>query len=305
MREGAARGCGDGRALTSLYHVVMTTRMDATDVAVDLYLDLMKRSLTGALTEDNDLILGATTGVPGLKYRIANSVGNAFSSLGFELSRKRPFDARLRETGRDWPVRAESMIGLQRMDNIRHCIEAALRDDVPGDVIETGVWRGGATIFMRAVLKARGDASRRVWVADSFEGLPPPDPRRYPADAGDKHFRFQGLHIGVEQVKENFRRYGLLDDQVHFLVGWFKDTLHSAPIDKLAVLRLDGDLYESTIQSLDALYPKLSAGGFCIVDDYGYMDSCKRAIHDYRQTHNINEPILDIDGYGIYWRKAG
>ncbi len=91
----------------------------------------------------------------------------------------------VRAVGRDWPARADSMIGLRRMDNIQDCIETVIRDDVPGDLIETGVWRGGATIFMRGVLKAYEDTTRTVWVADSFEGLPPPDPARYPADAGD------------------------------------------------------------------------------------------------------------------------
>jgi O-methyltransferase len=154
------------------------------------------------------------------------------------------------------------------------------------------------------VLKAHGDTSRTVWVADSFQGLPPPDPARYPADAGDRFFEQEGLAVGVEQVKHNFERYGLLDDRVKFLVGWFKDTLPTAPIDRLAVMRLDGDLYESTWQAIEALYPKLSPGGFCIVDDYGTLvDQCQRAIHDYREAHAITEEIVDIDGWGAYWRK--
>jgi O-methyltransferase len=190
------------------------------------------------------------------------------------------------------------------MENIQHCVETVLRDDVPGDLIETGVWRGGATIFMRGVLKAHGDTTRKVWAADSFEGLPAPDPARYPADAGDTFHKQTGLAVGVEQVKHNFERYGLLDDQVRFLVGWFKDTLPAAPIDQLAVLRLDGDLYESTWQAIDALYPKLSPGGFCIVDDYGdLVAQCQRAIHDYRDAHGITEEIVDIDGFGAYWRR--
>ena len=82
------------------------------------------------------------------------------------------------------------------------------------------------------------------------------------------------LAVPEEEVKANFRRYGLLDDQVRFLPGWFKDTLQDAPIDRIAVLRLDGDLYESTIQALDALYPRVSPGGFCIIDDYLAVKAC-------------------------------
>jgi O-methyltransferase len=277
------------------------------DLAQGLYLDLLRRTLTGAVQEDNDSILGGvrTAGSPLLRKRLANAVGRGMGRFGFELSFKKPYDPDLRAIGRDWPARADSMIGLQRMENIQLCVESVIRDEVPGDLIETGVWRGGATIFMRGVLKAHGVTDRDVWVADSFQGLPPPDAKRYPADAGDTFHKQTGLAIGVEQVKHNFERYGLLDNQVKFLPGWFKDTLPTAPIDQLAVIRLDGDLYESTWQAIEALYPKLSPGGYCIVDDYGTLvDQCQRAIHDYRDAHGITEEIVDIDGYGAYWRKA-
>jgi O-methyltransferase len=284
------------------------TGADTRVEARDLYLDLLKRTLTGAVAEDNDSILGGvrTAGSPVLHKRLADGVGRMLGRFGFEVAYKKPYDPKLRAIGRDWPARADSMIGLARMDNIQYCIETVLRDDVPGDLIETGVWRGGATIFMRGVLKAHGDETRTVWVADSFQGLPAPDPARYPADAGDTFFKMGGLAVGVEQVKHNFERYGLLDDQVRFLPGWFKDTLPSAPIEQLSVMRLDGDLYESTWQAIEALYPKLAPGGFCIVDDYGTLvDQCQRAIHDYREAHGITEEIVDVDGYGAYWRKDG
>jgi O-methyltransferase len=278
-----------------------------SDVAQELYLDLLKRTLTGALAEDNDSILGGvrTAGSPVFWKTAADYLGKTVSRLGFELAYKKPYDPELRANGRDWPARADSMIGLRRMDNIQHCVTTVVKEGVPGDLIETGVWRGGATIFMRGVLKAYGDSSRKVWVADSFEGLPAPDTARFPADEGDRFHKWGGLSVGVQQVKHNFERYGLLDDQVEFLVGWFKDTLATAPIDQLAVMRLDGDLYESTWQAIEALYPKLSPGGFCIVDDYGALpEQCARAIHDYRRAHEITDEIVDIDGFGAYWRKA-
>jgi O-methyltransferase len=226
--------------------------------------------------------------------------------FGFEVAYKKPYDPELRANGRDWPARADSMIGLKRMANIQHCVETVIRDEVPGDLIETGVWRGGATIFMRGILKAYDDTSRRVWVADSFQGLPPPDPKRYPADAGDTLHTMTGLAVGVDQVKHNFERYGLLDEQVRFLVGWFKDTLPTAPIEQLAVMRLDGDMYESTVSAIEPLYPKLAPGGFCIVDDYGsHASQAGRAVDEYREKHGITDEIIDIDGFGAYWRKSG
>jgi len=158
---------------------------------------------------------------------------------------------------------------------------------------------------MRGILKAYGISDRRVWVADSFAGLPPPDREKYPADSGDILHTIPQLAVSLDDVKANFARYGLLDEQVRFLKGWFKDTLPSAPIERLAVARLDGDMYESTMDALNALYPKLSPGGFLIVDDYGSVAACAQAVTDYRQRHGIDETIQKIDNDGVFWQRAG
>ena len=277
-----------------------------TGVARGLYLDLLMRTLTGAVAEDGDVILGGvrTSGSSRHWKRWADRAGRLARCFGFEIAYKKPYDPERRSMGRDWPARSETMIGLERMRNIQFCVESVIRDRIPGDLIEAGVWRGGATIFMRGILEAYGDTSRVVWVADSFAGVPPPAAALYPADDGNGLHRSGGLAVSVDEVRHNFERFGLLDSQVQFLVGWFKDTLRTAPIEKLAVMRLDGDLYESTWQALEALYPKLAPGGFCIVDDYGdAMVGCQQAIHHYRMAHDITEEIVDIDGIGAYWRK--
>jgi O-methyltransferase len=285
----------------------VTADPTTVELTRERYLDLIKRSLTGALAEDNDSILGGvrTQGSTALGRRIANAVGRLAMRFHLELVYKKPYDPELRAKGIDWPSRAESMIGLRRMDNLDDCIRTVIEDGVPGDLIETGVWRGGACIFMRAALDAYGDTTRSVWVADSFEGLPKPDADQFPADRGDRLFTQVGLQVTMDQVKHNFERYGVLDDRVRFLKGWFKDTLPTAPIERLAVIRLDGDMYESTWQAIEALYPKLSSGGFCIVDDFGsHPDQCQKAIHDYRAANGITEEIVDIDGTGAFWRKS-
>jgi O-methyltransferase len=198
---------------------------------------------------------------------------------------------------------AHSMVGRKRLDNIRSCLMTVKADKVLGDVAETGVWRGGAAIFMKGCLVALGMEDRTVWAADSFEGLPVPS---RPEDAGYDFSIDKApiLAISLEEVQENFRRYNLLDDKVKFLKGWFRDTLHVAPIDKLAVLRLDGDLYESTMDALDALYHKVSPGGFVIVDDFNDFEPCRRAVFEYRAKHNIDDPIETIDWSGAFWRKS-
>jgi O-methyltransferase len=232
----------------------------------DLYLDLMMRSLTDWLYDE--------------------------------------FAEPVRAEGLDWPARAHTMIGLKRLANVRRCVETVVADGVRGDLIETGAWRGGTTIFMRALLKVHGVTDRRVWVADSFAGLPPPDASRYPRDQGDRLHTFRQLAVTLDRVRDNFRRYGLLDEQVRFLEGWFRDTLPAAPIERLAVIRLDGDLYESTIQAIECLYDRLSVGGYVIVDDYGNVAGCRQAIHDFRAKRGISDPIQPIDWAGVYWRRS-
>ena len=196
------------------------------------------------------------------------------------------------------------MIGRKRLDNIEFCVKDVLGRGVQGDLIETGVWRGGAVIFMRAILNAYGVTDRSVWAADSFEGLPRPNAKKYAADARDKFHTHSELAVSLDEVRENFRRYGLLDGQVQFLKGWFRDTLPTAPIERLAVMRLDGDMYESTMDALVHLYPKLSVGGYVIIDDYDALPACKEAVHDYRRSQNITEEMQPIDWAAVYWRRS-
>jgi O-methyltransferase len=277
-----------------------TTTTPATLEA--MYLDLLKRCLTrssfGPHYHKYDFPAGT------MRHALFEPVRRGLASRNLEIVRNHTADPSVRLEGRDWPADAETMIGMKRLDNVQACVTDAVRNGVPGDLIETGVWRGGAVILMRAVLKALGDTRRVVWAADSFQGLPRPDAERYPADAADRHWSFAPLAVSVDEVKRNFERYGLLDDQVRFLVGWFKDTLPTAPIEKLAVARLDGDMYESTMDALEALYPKLSVGGYLIVDDYGWVPGCKQAVDDYRGRHDIGDALRTIDWSGVFWQRS-
>jgi hypothetical protein len=123
------------------------------------------------------------------------------------------------------------------------------------------------------------------------------------ADAALGLERFADLAVSLEEVRANFERYGLLDEQVVFLKGWFRDTLPSAPIERLAVMRLDGDLYESTMDALTCLYPMLSAGGFVILDDYHSVPGCSDATHEFRDSMDVKAPLTLIKGGGAFWRK--
>jgi glycosyltransferase involved in cell wall biosynthesis len=245
----------------------------ANQLSRDLYLDLLEESLIGTIIKDESI---------------------APWHQGYDQAR--------RELGRDWPKFAFTMIGKARMRNLRELTETVLNDGVPGDLLEAGVWRGGACIYMRGILMAQGIIDRAVWVADSFAGLPLPNAEQYPADKDDTHHTMTALAVSLEEVRDNFARFGLLDEQVRFLKGWFKDTLPQAPVKRLALLRLDGDMYESTIQTLDGMYWKLSPRGVVIIDDY-FLPACRKAVDDFRNRHRIMAKIEMVDGAAVYWRK--
>ncbi len=194
-----------------------------------------------------------------------------------------------------------SMIGRIRLDSLHRCLEAVCSENIAGDLIECGVWRGGAAIFMQGFLKAHGIAGRRVILADSFEGLPssgePDDPSLTPDS-------FPELAVKLETVIDNFIAYDLWDENVVTLRGWFSDTLPTCDIESIALLRADGDLYTSTTDILENLYDRVSPGGFIVVDDYGVLPSCARAVREFFERRDEAMPAVEqIDWSGVYWRK--
>ncbi len=254
----------------------------AQHAAIGLYIDLLKKALTNTLFEEEP---------------DADEPDELHLVHGFiQHYMKGP---------------AVSMLPSARFDNLRSCLVDVLERGIPGDLIETGVWRGGATIFMRGVLKVYGVTDRIVWVADSFEGLPEPDAEKFPIEAKAHQGPvmkkvYQHFAVGLEDVKRNFQAYGLLDDRVRFLKGWFKDTLPSAPIGQLAVMRLDGDYYESTRDALTNLYDRLSVGGYAIIDDYGEdtWTYCRKAVDEFRRERGIEDPLIRVDSKCYYWRRT-
>jgi len=275
------------------------------DAARRLYLDLLKRCLLNLIYED-----------PAIRFTWDDS----------DQSTLVPFDCEKRCSGLDWPSHAHTMIGMRRLDNIETLVTNVLETDIPGDLIEAGVWRGGATIFMRGILEAHGVTDRTVWVADAFTKRFPvteregasarsfaspgwPEIRAVQSGAvgASEQFRARSdaLWAGTsqEEVRERFARYGLLDDQVQFLRGWFCDTLAFAPIERLALVRLDADLYDSTYDALAALYPRLSVGGYVIIDDYNSVIECREAVHDFLKATRTEAHLQQIDSEAVFWVK--
>lgn len=272
----------------------------------ELYLDLLKKTLCFILWPEPPIPIDtfnyARLSLRRLVVSLIFRINHLLRLMHLQLFIEGASTTEQRGEGKVWPGYADMMIGLKRLDNPQVCVETAIREGIEGDFIETGVWRGGACILMRAVLAAYAIESRKVYVADSFEGLPKPDAQTFPSDKGDKHHIHNFVAVSQDEVENNFRRYGLLDDQVVFLKGWFKDILPNAPIEKLAVLRLDGDMYGATMDTLTNLYPKLSRGGFCIIDDCA-LHGCRKAVDDFRAENGIKADMKLVDWTGSYWRK--
>ena len=244
------------------------------------YLDLLEKSLLDAIYGEHPIEMR----VQALKHRL-----------------RHPYVTR-RGVPR-WPVRAHTMIGAARLHHLRHLTERTIQERIKGDYIETGVWRGGACILMRGVLAAHGIVDPRVYCADTFAGLPRPDPN-YPADKRDHLHVFHDLGVSQAVVEKNFAVYDLLDGQVIFLKGPFAETLPRLARDTFALIRLDGDMYGSTMDALKHLYDRLSPAGFIIVDDYGGLKNCARAVNDFIAQYGLRVQIERVDESCVWWQKT-
>jgi O-methyltransferase len=262
-------------------------------------LGAAREAATSPPGPDSDTLRAAYLGL--LKLALCDLAGASTWSVGAMgdgtvMSRELRGEAlRLRAAGMDWPLQGLTMVGLRRLDDLQACVETVVRDGVPGDVIEAGAWRGGASILMRATLDSLGD-ERTVWVADSFQG--------FPEDAPGRLGGFDFLAVPLDEVRESFARLGL-ERGVEFLPGFFEETLASLAGRRWAIVRLDADTYDSTQTALEALYPGLAPGGYLVLDDYGSFEGCRRAVEDFRERHGIAEPIERIDFTGARWRRTG
>ncbi len=286
--------------------------------SVDLYLSLLRDVLL-----NRHYAKPASASLSASEWRAAHSLLGCLRELFVPWLERNPTHREAAEvarliqcSARDFALwlRENSLQALvlqqsSGLENVRSCVEAVLSEGVPGDLMECGVWRGGVTVFMKGLLKAYGDLGRNVWVLDSFQGLPAPNLEECPLD----YLSYEALKLvggfstSLEAVKGNFERFDLLDEQVRFVPGWFAETVPCLQgVDRLAVLRLDADFYESTVVLLEHLYPRLSAGGFIIVDDYGISHmGARRAVDEYRERHEILQPMLQVNQQTYFWRKSG
>jgi O-methyltransferase/8-demethyl-8-(2,3-dimethoxy-alpha-L-rhamnosyl)tetracenomycin-C 4'-O-methyltransferase len=195
-------------------------------------------------------------------------------------------------------ARPLTLLTKSQLDLIEEAVLVMVEQRVPGDLIEAGVWRGGAVILMRALLDAYGIADRKVFAADSFSGIPP-NVRAIndPVDSWSDRWI-----ATLDEVRQNVARFGLLDDRIVFVPGFFDCSLRTLADRRFALIRLDSDSYDSIETSLAFLYPLLSRSGMIIIDDW-HLAGCRMAVHDYRSKHGIEDPILE-DAGNAFWLKS-
>ena len=179
---------------------------------------------------------------------------------------------------------------IHLLNNIDYIAEKI--KDIPGDIVECGVWKGATLAYMAIVFP-----ERTVWAYDSFEGVPSNKeqtkyPEQYSRDEIDWSTCCPELSADVSFLHNTIAKYEVSNpNRIQIIEGWFKDTLPNAT-QSIALLRVDGDLYSSTYEVLEYLYPLVVNGGFVIFDDYCIEES-KKAIHDY--FSNINESPIFYD----------
>ncbi len=268
------------------------------------YIELLKKSLID-FNNINSYETYRLKDLPQtIKIKLLKPLDYLFRLKNFGIFKIKKIDEHERLNGYDWPSRAKTMIGLNRLSNVEFCVNYILKNEIKGDFVETGIWRGGVLILIKAILEENNISDRLIWGFDSFIGLPKPNFKKYPLDKGNKLYTMNILACSISKVKSNFKEYDLSTKNINFIKGWFKDTLPKNKINRISLLRLDGDLYESTILSLKYLYPKLTKGGFIIIDDYNAFPFCKKAVDDYRKSFKIDDEILLIDNEAIYWQKS-
>lgn len=210
-----------------------------------------------------------------------------------------------------YKTRRYTMISPQRLNNVFDLVQIIEKNRMEGVLIECGVWKGGCVAVMAYVLKKQ-KSSRKLWLFDSFEGLP-----ESTVEDGKKAKNYSNKQItgklksidrcvaSENDVKEIFRNLKLSWKNVVLRKGWFQNTLPKAKneIDQISLLRLDGDWYESTKVCLENLYDKVVKGGFIVIDDYYHWEGCKKAIDEYFGKRKIKITLNKVDQSGVFFQK--
>lgn len=210
-------------------------------------------------------------------------------------------------------VKRYTMTTPKRCSVLWDICQSTLRNNVPGAFVECGVWKGGSAAIMGLALRHAGPM-RPLHLFDSFEGLPQPGKQDGEAAAAYSEGQAGGALTSIHKCEASLAevrgylidRLRLPQKELFFHVGWFQNTVPvvAPQIGPIAVLRLDGDWYESTRICLEHLYPLISPGGALLLDDYYCWAGCRKATDEFRAKQGISTPISRIDREAVFWRKG-
>lgn len=194
-------------------------------------------------------------------------------------------------------ARCISVLNEDRLNNLCNLASWVRQRKVEGDIVECGVLRGGSASLLGGMIADQPE--RKLWLYDTFDKLPMPrQPVDGPAAVG-------GTQVGnVDDIQKLLDQVGLPRDRVMFRKGLYKNTVHACPPGKIAILHLDCDWYDSVTDCLRAFYPRVSEGGFVVLDDFGYFEGCREAFYDYCRDFNLR-PLLERCGYTQAWWQKG
>ncbi|MBP6455164.1 MAG: class I SAM-dependent methyltransferase [Chitinophagaceae bacterium] len=202
-----------------------------------------------------------------------------------------------------------TMTSVERMFALYNATNYVLDNNIEGDFVECGVWRGGSAMMVAYILKNRNVLDRKIYLYDTYEGMSEPTEFDKTFDGSSaKNLLMQSKNketaiiwclASLEDVQQNLRLTGYTEDNIFYIKGKVEDTITSkSPIHNIALLRLDTDWYESTKHELEYYYPKLQKNGILIIDDFGHWEGCKKAVVEYFKKNNITMLLQRIDYTG-------
>lgn len=200
-----------------------------------------------------------------------------------------------------------TMTSLERMYGLYKAIEYLHQAKIPGDIVECGVWKGGSSMVSALSLLSFGDPSRRIWLYDTFEGMPPPgkDDIQYDDLSADERARRQNItdwstiaNAGTDEVRRNLALTAYPTEKLRLVKGRVEQTIPGEIPDQIALLRLDTDWYESTRHEMQHLFPRLATGGILLIDDYGHWKGSRKAVDEYLGAKNIHIMLTRLDYTG-------
>lgn len=205
-------------------------------------------------------------------------------------------------------VRPYTMTSLRRLVALCDAVQYIVRNQIPGDIVECGVWKGGSMMAVARTLMETGDESRHLYLFDTYEGMPSPSDRDISAQGEsaadmlrneDKEDSESVWCVAtLDEVRRVIGGVGYACAKVHYVKGRVEETLPKMAPERIALLRLDTDWYESTRHEMEQLFPKLSSGGVLIIDDYGHWRGARQAIDEYIKKNKLQILLHRIDETG-------